>query len=71
MSMYLAPTGATSETFPRQYSTAYINTPTSGTLYVSAIPLPKGLQINNLSLLIGAQLPRVLLMVGIRFLIVA
>jgi len=53
MSMYLAPTGATSETFPRQYSTAYINTPTSGTLYVSAIPLPKGLQINNLSLLIG------------------
>jgi hypothetical protein len=53
-SMYLAPTGATSETFPRQFCTAYITTPTSGNLYVSAIPLPKGLIINNLSTIIGS-----------------
>jgi hypothetical protein len=50
----LAPSGATGETFSRQYGTGgYLASLTSGTVYVSAIPLPAGLLMSNLTLTVG------------------
>ena len=53
LSLYLAPSGATGEAFPRAQATTYIGTLTSEQVYVSAIPLPKGLPVNNISMQIG------------------
>ena len=54
LSLLLAPAGATGETFPRTEANAYIASMTSGTLYVSAIPLPASLAINNLAGITGS-----------------
>jgi hypothetical protein len=53
LSLYLAPTGATGETFTRTMGTAYFSSLTSQQTYVSAIPLPSGLLISNLTLQLG------------------
>lgn len=46
---YLAPTGASYETFPRQYTQGGGLALTSGTLYLVAIALPTGFQIGHLA----------------------
>lgn len=53
LSLYLAPSGATGETFPRAQATTYFSSLTSEQVYVSAIPLPKNLQINDISMVVG------------------
>jgi hypothetical protein len=49
----LAPSGATGETFTRTMGTTYLSSLTSEQVYVSAIPLPVGLTVNNISLQLG------------------
>ena len=44
-----APTGATAETFPRIVATAGAGSLTSGTLYLTAIQMPKGAVVNNIT----------------------
>jgi hypothetical protein len=50
LSLYTEPTGTTAVTFPRGLATVATGAMTSGTLYVVAIGLPKGLVVNNLTL---------------------
>lgn len=54
LSMYLAPSGATGESFPRGSATVYLSGMTAGTLYVTAIALPGALTVTNLSVITGA-----------------
>jgi len=49
----LAPAAATAETFDRQFASAYLSGLTSGLTYVSAIPLPAGLAVSNITLMVG------------------
>ena len=51
----LAPSGATGETFPRQEATTYLSSLTSEAVYCSAIPLPGGLTVNNISMVLGGS----------------
>lgn len=54
LSLYLAPSGATGETFPRSQCGGYTaSILTSGQSYVTAIPLPSGLAITKLAVMIG------------------
>jgi hypothetical protein len=50
--LWLAPSGATGETFPRQYGNAYL-VPVSQQVYVSAIGLPAGLAVNSITMDVG------------------
>ncbi|HEY3650457.1 MAG TPA: hypothetical protein VGL33_21015 [Streptosporangiaceae bacterium] len=50
----LEPSGATGATIPRTQCNNYTSVLTSGQSYVSAIPLPGGLAISNLNVLIGS-----------------
>lgn len=51
---YLMPSGATAETFPREWgSGGYFTGLTSGTVYVSAIPLGAGLLMSSITLDVG------------------
>jgi hypothetical protein len=54
MDLYLAPSGATAETNPRSQNGAYTAALTSQLVYMSAIPLPAGLPVNNLGTIIGS-----------------
>lgn len=49
LSLYLAPSGATGETFPRRLAVNASGAPSSGTLYLSAIPLPSGLAVGSIT----------------------
>lgn len=50
----LAPTGATGETVPRSQATgATSSLATSGTIYLSAIALPQGTVVNNITFITG------------------
>jgi hypothetical protein len=49
MNLYLAPTGATAETFPRRWSTTPSSVGSSGTLYVTGIAIPAGVVVNNIT----------------------
>ena len=49
----LAPSGATAQTLDRQLPQGYLSSLTSGTVYASAISLPAGLPVNNLTLQVG------------------
>jgi len=53
LSLYLAPSGASGETFPRSQAAAYTSAFTSGQTYVSAIALPANIIVNNLAVMIG------------------
>jgi hypothetical protein len=50
LSLFIGPTGATGETFPRRLAGSASGALVSGTVYVTAIPLPKGLLISNLTM---------------------
>lgn len=50
----LAPSGATGQTFDRGMCASYTTALVSGQSYVSAIPLPGGLPITNLGVLVGS-----------------
>ena len=52
--LYVAPTGATGETCSRLIVTGTSGTPVSGSVYVRAIGLPKGLAVNNITLFTAA-----------------
>jgi hypothetical protein len=54
LSLYIAPAAATGETFPRVQATTYLSGLTSGLVYVSAIPLPAGMPVNNITLMVGS-----------------
>jgi hypothetical protein len=49
-SLYVAPSGATAETIFREIANSASSALVSGTLYVRAIGLPKGLAVNNLTM---------------------
>lgn len=54
-SLYMAPAGATAETFSRIYAyTVAYPAVTSGTLYLRAIPIPKGVTVSNLTFMTGS-----------------
>lgn len=53
LSQYLAPSGATGETFPRTYANTDSMAVVSGTVYASAIALPSGLLVSNITLSTG------------------
>jgi hypothetical protein len=55
LSVYLAPSGATGETFPRQLASGSYLVLTSEQIYGSAIPLPAGLPVNHITLQVGGQ----------------
>jgi len=57
LSLYLAPAGATGETYPRSQCAGYTTPLTSGTTFMSAIPLPANLVINNLAVMTGNTAP--------------
>jgi hypothetical protein len=50
LGLLLAPAGATGETFTRHLGTTYFSGLTSGLVYASAIPLPRGLAVNSITL---------------------
>jgi hypothetical protein len=55
-SQYLAPSGATAETFPRVFAVAETSaSAASGTLYVTAIPMASGIPVNNITLWVDSQ----------------
>ena len=49
----LAPSGATGETFPRTMAQAYFSSLTSSVVYMSAIPLPGNLTVNDITMQVG------------------
>jgi hypothetical protein len=51
LSLSIAPTGATGETFPRRQALSASGALVSGTLYATLIPLPAGLVVNNITML--------------------
>lgn len=53
LSQYLAPTGATGETFSRAFGGGYLSSLTSEQVYVSAIALPAGVPVSNITLVLG------------------
>lgn len=53
LALYSAPAGATGETFPRRFTTGVSNPLTTGTLYVTAIGLPAGLPVSNLTMMVN------------------
>lgn len=57
LSLYLAPSGATGETYPRTNCAGYTTALASGTTYMSAIPLPANLVVGNLGVLTGSTAP--------------
>jgi len=57
LSLYLAPSGATGETYPRTNCAAYTAPLTSGTVFMSAIPLPANLVVSNLGVMTGSTAP--------------
>ena len=54
LSLYLAPASATAETVPRGLCQNYSGPLVSGTVYISAIPLPAGLVVNNIGFMFGS-----------------
>jgi hypothetical protein len=50
LSLLLAPSGATAETFPRSFATVTSAALVSGQVYVSAVPLPASLAVGNLAI---------------------
>jgi hypothetical protein len=50
LSLFSAPTGATAETFPRRLAPNASSAPVSGTVSLTAIGLPTGLVINNITM---------------------
>jgi hypothetical protein len=54
LSLYLAPSGATSETLPRSVASVNFSGLASQQVYVSAIPLPAGLAVNNITMMVGS-----------------
>ena len=53
LSLWLAPSGATGETFPRTMGQAYFSSLTSSAVYMSAIPLPGNLTVNDITMQVG------------------
>ena len=54
-SLYLAPAGATAETFPRQYAQAYFSGLSSEQVYMAAIVLPQNETVSNITLQVGGS----------------
>jgi hypothetical protein len=54
LSLYVAPSGATAETVFREIANTASSALVSGTLYVRAIGLPKGLTVNNITMYTNA-----------------
>lgn len=59
LSLLLAPSGATGEAYPRTECAGYTTPLTSGTVFMSAIPLPANLVVNNLGVMTGSTAPSV------------
>jgi hypothetical protein len=57
LSLFLAPSGATGETYPRTSCAAYTTALASGTAIMSAIPLPANLVVSNLGVMTGSTAP--------------
>ena len=55
LSLWLAPTGATGETFPRTLGQSYFSGLASTVVYMSAIPLPGGLKVSNITMQVGGS----------------
>lgn len=53
LNLILAPAGATSETFPRRYADANTAAQASATIFVTAIAIPQGVVVNNITMASG------------------